>query len=161
MIIYAITLNRYLLLVFSLAILIGTFGIFTEQIVFLTQHFSADFITEEIGLEDEIALLMGLYGIYLDKRRWIVHFQVTEDASTATKEFADDTQKTGIALILIAIGTKVIDIFFLSMNSWGVGATSFVYIELAFLFGVNLLAMLLMIRFTFMLLQQWAIVEPA
>lgn len=161
MIIYAIALNRYLMLAFSLAILLGTFGIFTEQIIFLTQHFSADFITKEIGLEDEIALLMGLYGIYLDKRRWIVHFQVAEDASTANKDFADDTQKTGIALILIAIGIKVIDIFFLTMNSWGVGTTSFVYIELAFLFAVNLLALLLMVRFTFMLLQRWAIVEPA
>ncbi len=85
MVIYTIALNRYLMLVFSLAILIGTFAIFTEQIIFLTQHFSAEFINEEIGLEDEIALLMGLYGIYLDKRRWIVHFQVVEDASTANK----------------------------------------------------------------------------
>lgn len=161
MVIYTIALNRYLMLVFSLAILIGTFAIFTEQIIFLTQHFSAEFITEEIGLEDEIALLMGLYGIYLDKRRWIVHFQVVEDASTANKEFADDTQKIGIALILIAIGTKVVDIFFLSMNSWGVGSTSYVYVELAFLFAVNLVAMLLMLRFTLMLLRRWAVVQPA
>lgn len=161
MMIYAIALNRYLMLVFSLAILIGTLGIFTEQIVFLTQHFSAEFITKEIGLEDEIALLMGLYGIFLDKRRWIVHFQVPDDASTATKSFADDTQKTGIALILIAIGIKVVDIFFLSMNSWGVGSTAFIYVELAFLFAVNLVAMLLMARFIVMLLQRWTIVQPA
>ncbi len=78
-----------------------------------------------------------------------------------TKEFADDTQKIGIALILIAIGTKVVDIFFLSMNSWGVGSTSYVYVELAFLFAVNLVAMLLMLRFTLMLLRRWAVVQPA
>lgn len=161
MIIYAVALNRYLMLVFSLAILIGTAGIFTEQLVFLTQHFSAEFITKEIGLEDEIALLMGLYGIFLDKRRWVVHFQSPKDAATATKDFADDTQKTGIALILIAIGIKVIDIFFLSMNSWGVGSTAFIYVELTLLFAVNLMAMLLMVRFVILLFRSWSDVSPA
>ena len=119
MMIYAVALNRYMLLVFTAGILIGTLGIFTEQIVFLTQHYSAEFITEEIKLEDDIALLMALYGVFLDKRRWVVHFQVADDASDATKAFADDTQKTGIALILIAIIVKVIDMFFMSMNTWG------------------------------------------
>jgi len=161
MMIYAVALNRYMLLVFTAGILIGTLGIFTEQIVFLTQHYSAEFITEEIKLEDDIALLMALYGVFLDKRRWVVHFQVADDASDATKAFADDTQKTGIALILIAIIVKVIDMFFMSMNTWGLGSTSFVYLEVVFLFAVNVVAMLLLVRFLFSLMKSWAVVGPA
>ena len=161
MMIYAVALNRYMLLVFTFGILIGTLGIFTEQIVFLTQHYSAEFISEEIKLEDDIALLMALYGVFLDKRRWVVHFQFTNDVSDATKDFADDTQKTGIALILIAIIVKVIDMFFMSMNTWGAGSTFAVYLEVIFLFAVNIVAMLLLIRFLVSLLQSWADVGPA
>lgn len=161
MMIYAVALNRYMLLVFTVGILIGTLGIFTEQIVFLTQHYSAEFISEEIELEDDIALLMALYGVFLDKRRWVVHFQVADDVSTETKDFADDTQKTGIALILIAIIVKVIDMFFMTMNSWGAGSTFIVYLEVVFLFAVNIVAMLLLIRFLLKLLKSWAVVGPA
>lgn len=160
MMIYAVALNRYLLLIFTVGILIGTLGIFTEQVIFLTQHYSAEFITEEISLEDDIALLMALYGVFLDKRRWVVHFQIEGDVSDATKAFADDTQKTGIALILIAIGIKVIDMFFMSMNAWGAGSSFAVYFEVAFLFSVNILAMLLLVRFAVNLLKCWKIVGP-
>ncbi len=161
MMIYAVALNRYMLLIFTVGILIGTLGIFTEQIVFLTQHYSAEFISEEIELEDDIALLMALYGVFLDKRRWVVHFQIADDASDVTKAFADETQKTGIALILIAIIVKVIDMFFMSMNTWGVGSTFIVYLEVVFLFAVNIVAILLLVRFLFSLLKSWAVVGPA
>lgn len=161
MIIYVLALNRYLLLALTIAILIGTSGIFTEQIVFLTQHFSAEFIAEELALEDDIALLMGLYGVFLDKRRWVVYFQVADDASDEVKEFADDTQKTGIALIIIAIGIKLIDMFFMTINNWGVGSTSITYLEVMFLFAVNVVAMLLMLRFCVSLLQRWRVIQPA
>lgn len=160
MMIYAIALNRYMLLVFTVGILIGMCGIFTEQIIYLTQHYSAEFITEEIELEDDIALLMALYGVFLDKRRWVVHFQIPTDVSAATKDFADDTQKTGIALILIAIIIKVIDMFFMSMNTWGAGSTFIVYLEAAFLFAVNIVAMVLLVRFLFNLVKNWKDVGP-
>lgn len=160
MMIYAIALNRYMLLVFTVGILIGMCGIFTEQIIYLTQHYSAAFITEEIDLEDDIALLMALYGVFLDKRRWVVHFQTPGDVSAATKDFADDTQKTGIALILIAIIIKVIDMFFMSMNTWGAGSTFIVYLEATFLFTVNIVALVLLVRFLFNLIKNWKNVGP-
>lgn len=161
MFIYALVLNRYLMLVFTIGILIGTLGIFTEQIVFLTEHYSADFISEELALEDDIALLMALYGVFLDKRRWVVHFQIEGNVPDTVKNFADNTQKTGIALILIAIGIKVIDMFFMTLNTWGVGETSVVYLEVVFLFTVNIIAMLLLIRFTLSLFKNWSIIEPS
>jgi hypothetical protein len=60
--IYRIAGNHLTLCFISLIILLGTSGIMTQQVQFLSAHFDQNFIPTEVALENNIAILIDSFG---------------------------------------------------------------------------------------------------
>ena len=70
--IYRLAGSQATLIAITLSILVGATGIVTEQLGFLTENLHMNFIPQEVGLEENIAILVAGFGVFLEHRRWLL-----------------------------------------------------------------------------------------
>ena len=145
--IFRLAASKSVLFTFSFFILLGVAGIMTEQITFLLDHHQMDFIPAEIDLEEDIAILLAAFGVFLEHRFWLLDRIYPNGVPEPLREFDLYGQKFGIFLILIAVVIECLDMAFLAINIWGLDNSTIKYLEISLLFAGNILAVSGILRF--------------
>ena len=119
----------------------------TEQITFLIAHIELNFIPSEVGMENNIAVLIAGYGVFLEHRRWLLVRIYPDPLPVAVDQFDRYCQDIGVYLILTAIAIEAADLMFLAFNNWGLNSPHIKYLEVLCLFATNLMALALIGHF--------------
>ncbi len=147
--VYRLAASKSALFTFSFFILLGVAGIMTEQIRFLVDNHQMDFIPGEIDLEEDIAILLAAFGVFLEHRFWLLERVYPDGVPEPIREFDIYGQRFGIYLILIAVLIECLDMAFLAMNIWGLDNSGVKYLEICLLFAGNIVAVAGILRFCF------------
>ena len=145
--IYRLTGSHLTLQLISLSVLIGTAGIMTDQIKFLTTNHKLNFIAAEVSMEENIAILIAAFGVFLEYRHWLLDRKFPDGIPDAVHNFDRYAHDVGVTLILIAIFIEATSLFFLAFSSWGVEFSGLKYLEVAMIFVANISAVLIISRF--------------
>lgn len=129
------------------AIIIGLSGIMTDQLRFLFENHHMNFIPTEIELEESVAILVASFGAFLEYRRWLLEKVYEGNIPRDIEAFTRDSYDTGILMILLAVSMESINLFFLALNTWGLGFPGLKYLEICIMFFLNLTALFLAIHF--------------
>lgn len=140
--------NHYMLLFITFGILLGTAGIMTEQIEFLADNYHLNFIPAEINLEENIAILIAAFGVFLEHRSYLLAKMFPEGIPDKVNEFDEYCHFMGVMFILIAIFVVALDLFFLALNTWGIELPVLKYGEILVLFCINGLTIFLLMVFS-------------
>lgn len=144
---YRLAGNHLTLVVITFSVLFGAAGIMTAQIDFLVENHTMNFIPTETGLEQNIAILIAAFGVFLEHRRYILN-KIYSDAIPANiEQFDDYTHNTGVMFILVAILMEATDLFFLALNNWSFDTARLKYVEITLLFAINILACAMFVKF--------------
>lgn len=139
--------NQYTLLFITFSILLGTAGIMTKQIHFLTDNFGLDFIPAEINLEENIAILVAAFGVFLEHRSYLLVKIYPEGIPENIKKFDVYSHNIGVMFIFVAIFVVALDLFFLALNTWGIEFPALKYWEITILFCINGMTALMFVMF--------------
>ncbi len=150
--IYRIAGSHLTLGCITLSILLGTCGIMTQQVEFLIENHHLNFIPAEIVLEDDIAILIAAFGVFLEHRGYLLKKVYPDGAPYTIERFDVYAHDFGVMLILIAILIVALDLAFLAFSTWGITFASLKYIEILALFAANVLVTIMMLVFTYRLL---------
>ena len=101
--IYRLAGSRFTLLLINFSILIGTAGMVTMQVEFLTTNYQLNFIPAEVGIEENIAILIAAFGVFLEYRRWLLDRIYPDAIPDSVYQFDRYSRDIGVILILIAI----------------------------------------------------------
>ena len=112
----------------------------TQQVQFLVDHIDLNFIPTEVALEENIAILIAAFGVFLEHRIYLLRKIYPDTIPEHVAEFDQYSHDAGVMFIMLAIFMEATDLFFLALNSWGFVQTSLKYIEISILFGINLLS---------------------
>jgi len=145
--IYRIAGSHYTLLIVTLGILLGSAGIMTSQIEFLIENHHLNFIPREVELEDNIALLLAAFGVFVEHRRYLLNI-IYEDAIPERIDMFDQySHNIGVLFILVAVLLVALDLLFLAFNTWGIIFPALKFIEILILFLINLMGFGMLITF--------------
>lgn len=136
-----------ILYVIVLGILFGTLGICWLQIQFLIENHHLNFIPGEIAFEENIAIVIAAFGVFLDLRRWVIRSHYGDEIPEAEQIRSTFCQQRGVQFILLGILIEVVDLCFLAITNFGLDTPLFLYSELVVLFVFNLFAITLLITF--------------
>jgi len=145
--VYRLSGSPITLVLITIAILIGTAGIMTEQVKFLALNHDMNFIPEEVELEGSIAILIASFGVFLEHRRYLLDRIYSNDLPDAVEKFDLYSHNVGVMFILVAILMESADLFFLALNSWQIGFSELKFIEIALLFAINLVSFIMFLIF--------------
>ena len=145
--IYRLAGSQSALHAINLCILLGIAGIMTEQIQFLSAHFEMNFIPEEVAMEQSIAILLAAFGVFLEHRRYVLERIYPDAIPEPIQQFDHYSHNIGVMMILIAILMEALALLFLAFNSWGFNFAGLKYIEISLLFGINLVASGMLLKF--------------
>lgn len=140
-------LSKSLLLFFSLFIIIGTLGIITDQVDFLLKHYQLNFVPGEISLEENIAILLAAFGAFLELRPSVTEHLYENSPPAIEIAINDIAQLYGVYIILLAISIECIDLGILALETWSLNYPILKFIEIFILFSLNLVAVILLIKF--------------
>jgi hypothetical protein len=157
--IYRLSGSNVTLLLITLSILVGAAGVMTDQVKFLLTSHSMDFIPTEVGLEENIAILIAGFGVFLEHRRWLLERIYPNGIPDPVDQFDRYAHDMGVLLILIAIFTEAADLLFLALNSWGFDMIWLKYFEISVLFAANILAVGAVATFGTKLMKQMSFSE--
>ena len=138
--IYRLAGSRFTLLLITFSILIGTAGMVTNQVEILTTNYQLNFIPTEVEIEENIAILIAAFGVFLEYRRWLLDRIYPDAIPDSVDQFDRYSRDIGVVLILIAIFMESADLLFLALNSWDIEFAGLKYAEVALLFAANLVA---------------------
>ncbi len=99
-----------------------------------------NFIPAEVNLEDDIAILLAAYGVFLEHRRYLLDMIYKDGLPPAIEAFDDYSHQFGVLMILVAVLLVALDLLFLALSTWGITFLSLKYLEISLLFLINLLA---------------------
>ena len=114
----------------------------------MLENHQLDFIPAEIGMEEDLAILLASFGIFLE-HRWLLERVYPEGVPEPVAKFDLKGRKFGILLILLAVLIECFDMAFLALNTWGLDHSGLKYFEVALLFAGNVLAVVGVTRFSF------------
>jgi len=152
--IYRLSGSNFTLILITLSIIIGATGVMTDQVKFLLTSHSMNFIPAEVGMEENIAILIAGFGVFLEHRRWLLERIYPDGIPDTVDAFDRYAHDMGVLLILIAIFTEAADLLFLAFNSWGLDMNWLKYFEIGVLFAANILAVGTVATFGVKLLKQ-------
>lgn len=144
--IYTIAINRWVVILVGIGIIFGAVGISMLQVDFLIEHFREDFIPGEVGLEEDIAIVIAAFGVFLDNRRWLVRAKYANDVPENEAALSAVCQRYGVGFILLGIFIEVIDLAFLTINSHGFGTPLVRISEVSVLFVLNIASIMMLFR---------------
>jgi hypothetical protein len=144
---YRLAASRSALVLFIVVIFLGVAGIMTEQISFLLASHQLDFVPAEISMEEDIAILLAAFGVFLEHRFWLLDKIYPNGVPEPAKKFDLYAQHVGILLIMIAVFIECFDMLFLAFNTWGFSNAGLKYLEVTFLFVCNTVAVLSLVKF--------------
>ncbi len=153
--IYRMAGSHFTLLFITLGILLGCAGIMTKQVDFLATNYQMDFIPDEINLEENIAILIAAFGVFLEHRSYLLNLIYPDGLPEPVAQFDQYSHNAGVMFIFVAILVVAIDLFFLALNTWGVTFATLKFLEISVLFGINLLTFLMFIVFGFRAIQRY------
>ena len=130
----------------GIGIVFGAVGIGALQVDFLIEHLKGNFIPGEITLEEDIAIVIAAFGVFLDNRRWLVRAKYGDDQPESEVSLSAVCQHYGVGFILLGIFIEVIDLAFLALNNYGLGSGTLKFIEVGVLFLLNIGSILMLIR---------------
>ena len=110
--------SYFALVLITISVLIGVTGVMTNQIQFLITNIDLEFIPSEIGLEEEIVILIAAFGVFLEHRYWLLDRLYPDGIPADVKTFDQYTHEFGVFLILLAIFMEATDLGFLALNNW-------------------------------------------
>ncbi|MBT3766470.1 MAG: hypothetical protein HOB79_04885 [Rhodospirillaceae bacterium] len=138
--IYRVAGNHFTLCFISLVILLGAAGIMTQQVQFLADNMGMNFIPTEVALEENIAILIAAFGVFLEHRIYLLRKIYPDTIPESVAEFDQYSHNVGVMFIMLAILMEATDLFFLALNSWGFAMSSLKYLEISILFSINVLS---------------------
>lgn len=152
--IYRIAGGHMTLVFITICILLGSAGIMTEQIQFLAANHHLNFIPTEVSLEENIAILIAAFGVFLEHRCYLLRRIYPDGIPDTVEQFDQYSHNIGVMFILVAIVIVAIDLLFLALDTWGINLSVLKYVEISILFSINLIAALMLVVFGFKACQQ-------
>lgn len=131
----------------SIGILIGIIGICALQVDYLINNYNLSFIPGEVQLEENIAIVIAAFGVFLDNRHRLVRAVYGENPSGREVRLSALCKEYGFSLVLLGVFIEIVDLCFLAMNSFGIVTALVEYAELSLLFFLNIFALALVARF--------------
>lgn len=128
-------------------ILFGTLGIVWLQIQFLVENHHLNFIPGEITLEENIAIVIAAFGVFLDLRRWVVRSFYADGVPEEEEARSAFCQKRGVQFILLGILIEIVDLCFLALTNFGLDMPILLYGEFLVLLVLNLVAIVSLLIF--------------
>ena len=138
--IYRLAGHHATLVVATLCIMTGAAGIMTEQVQFLATNHHMNFIPAEVGMEENVAILIAAFGVFLEHRRYLLEKVYAGPIPEPVDAFDRYSHGVGIMFLMIAILMEALNLLFLAMNTWGFDGPVVKYTEIAFMFALNVLA---------------------
>lgn len=105
------------LMLITLAILIGSVGIMTQQIGFLASSHQMNFIPADVNLEDDIAILLAAYGVFLEHHRYLLDMIYKDGLLPAIEAFDDYSHQFGVLMIPVAFLLVALDLLILALST--------------------------------------------
>jgi hypothetical protein len=136
---YRIAASRLTLNLITLAILIGTAGIMTDQVRFLIDNINLDFVPGEVALEGSIAILVAAYGVFLERLGWLAE-RAGATIGPATELLNRQAHDAGNNLSLNAIFMEAVNLLALALDTWRFSMPALKFTEVSVLFAANLFA---------------------
>lgn len=138
--IYRIAGSHVTLILVTIGIMIISGGVAKEQFVLLIDHYQSNFIPDEIALEENIAILIACFGVFLEHRRHLLKKIHPSGLPESVNRFDHVSHDIGIMFIMIGLFIEFLDLLFLTTNGWGVSGPGFKFAEILILFIANALA---------------------
>ncbi|MBO6520569.1 MAG: hypothetical protein JJ900_08515 [Rhodospirillales bacterium] len=143
---YALTINPWIIILAGAGIIFGAVGIGVLQFQFLMENMHMNFVPGEVNLEEDIAIVVAAFGVFLDNRRWLVRGRYGDNVPDHEQTFSELCQKFGVGLILMGIFIEVVDLGFLALDNFGFTLPMIRYSEVGFMFLLNLGAIFILVR---------------
>ena len=144
---YRVAGSQATLLIVTFAIMIGCAGIMTEEVEFLIENYNLNFIPAETALEENIAILVAAFGVFLEHRRYLLNQIHPDGIPEQTDQFDRYAHRVGVMLILLAITIEAINLLFLALDNWDFNGSGIKYAEIGILFFLNLIACIMLAVF--------------
>jgi len=138
--IYRLAGSHATVILLTIAVMIGSAGIMTQQVQFLLAHHQLNFIPSEVNLEGSIAILIASFGVFLEHRRYLLDRIFADGVPATVDAFDRHAHHVGVMFILIAITMEAVDMLFLALNNWRFDTVGLKYVEISILFIINSLA---------------------
>lgn len=134
--------HYFTLVLVTLGVMIVDAGIMKEQITFLIGHIETNFIPTEVEMEGNIVILLACFGVFLEHRHYLLEKVYPNGLPESVDQLDRSSHHVGVMFIFIAILTELLNLLFLTLNSWGVVSTGLKFAEISVLFSINAAAFL-------------------
>ena len=149
---YAFASRPIALVIGVIGIIFGVCGIAYLQLQYLIQFYNESLIPGEVSLEENVAIAIAAFGVFLENRHRILTAAQGNDLSQRDIDISELCQKIGFPLLLLGILIEVVDLIFLALYNYGWVSHLSDLMEVGFLFLLNAFALFLLTRFLIMLL---------